>query len=164
LPVFVVQAAVAASLVVTAIAAIRFIGATLSGREWAAVAVVCVGLDLLGCLLDTTSRRSHPVLGRASAAGERLRGPQSRPRGSGVDNTGRHWSTAISRMGPDQTTYCILRRQCVTAADTRVSDLLMRCPGVHTGGGVSCRKWCRPISRAAAEARRGLPSLPRGGC
>jgi drug/metabolite transporter (DMT)-like permease len=48
LPVFVVQAAVAASLVVTAIAATRFIGATLSGREWAAVAVVCVGLGLLG--------------------------------------------------------------------------------------------------------------------
>jgi drug/metabolite transporter (DMT)-like permease len=48
LPVFVVQAAVAASLVVTAIAATRFIGATLSGREWAAVAVVCVGLGMLG--------------------------------------------------------------------------------------------------------------------
>ena len=48
LPVFVVQAAVAASLVVTAIAATRFIGATLSGREWAAAAVVCVGLGLLG--------------------------------------------------------------------------------------------------------------------
>jgi drug/metabolite transporter (DMT)-like permease len=48
LPVFVVQAAVAASLVVTAIAATRLLGATLSGREWAAVAVVCVGLGLLG--------------------------------------------------------------------------------------------------------------------
>jgi drug/metabolite transporter (DMT)-like permease len=48
LPVFVVQAAVAASLVVTAIAATRFIGAVLSGREWAAVAVVWVGLGLLG--------------------------------------------------------------------------------------------------------------------
>ena len=48
LPVFVVQAAVAASLVVTAIAATRFIGATLSGSEWGAVGVVCVGLGLLG--------------------------------------------------------------------------------------------------------------------
>ena len=48
LPVFVVQAAVAASLVVTAIAATRFIGATLSVREWVAVAVVCLGLGLLG--------------------------------------------------------------------------------------------------------------------
>jgi drug/metabolite transporter (DMT)-like permease len=48
LPVFVVQAAVAASLVVTAIAATRFVGATLSGREWTAVAVVCLGLALLG--------------------------------------------------------------------------------------------------------------------
>jgi drug/metabolite transporter (DMT)-like permease len=48
LPVFVVQAAVAASLVVTAVAASRLLGATLSGREWAAVAVVCVGLGLLG--------------------------------------------------------------------------------------------------------------------
>ena len=48
LPVFVVQAAVAASLVVTAIAATRFMGARLSWREWAAVAVVCAGLALLG--------------------------------------------------------------------------------------------------------------------
>jgi drug/metabolite transporter (DMT)-like permease len=48
LPVFVVQAAVAASLVVTAIVATRFLGATLGGRDWAAVAVVCVGLGLLG--------------------------------------------------------------------------------------------------------------------
>jgi drug/metabolite transporter (DMT)-like permease len=48
LPVFVVQAAVAASLVVTAIAATHFIGAALSGREWAAVAMVCAGLAMLG--------------------------------------------------------------------------------------------------------------------
>jgi len=48
LPVFVVQAAVAASVVVTAIGATRFIGATLGGGEWAAVAVVWVGLGLLG--------------------------------------------------------------------------------------------------------------------
>jgi drug/metabolite transporter (DMT)-like permease len=48
LPVFVVQAAVAASLVVTAIAATCFIGATLRGREWAAIVAVCAGLGLLG--------------------------------------------------------------------------------------------------------------------
>nr|WP_239028484.1 DMT family transporter [Pseudonocardia acidicola] len=48
LPVFVVQAAVAASLAVTAIAATRFFGTTLRRREWTAVVVVCLGLALLG--------------------------------------------------------------------------------------------------------------------
>jgi drug/metabolite transporter (DMT)-like permease len=47
LPLFVVQAALAASLAVTAVAA-RFLGVLLGRREWAAVAVVCVGLGLLG--------------------------------------------------------------------------------------------------------------------
>ncbi|MEV8372068.1 hypothetical protein AB0P21_04990 [Kribbella sp. NPDC056861] len=47
LPLFVVQAALAASLAVTAVAA-RFLGVRLGRREWAAVAAVCVGLGLLG--------------------------------------------------------------------------------------------------------------------
>ncbi|NEA37074.1 hypothetical protein [Streptomyces sp. SID13031] len=47
LPLFVVQAALAASLAVTAVAA-RFLGVTLGRREWTAVGVVCVGLGLLG--------------------------------------------------------------------------------------------------------------------
>ena len=47
LPLFVVQAALAASLAVTAVAAIG-IGARLRGLEWAAIMLVCVGLGLLG--------------------------------------------------------------------------------------------------------------------
>jgi drug/metabolite transporter (DMT)-like permease len=47
LPLFVVQAALAASLAVTAVAA-RFLGVRLGRREWGAVAVVCIGLGLLG--------------------------------------------------------------------------------------------------------------------
>ncbi|SEO76594.1 DMT family transporter [Amycolatopsis saalfeldensis] len=47
LPLFVVQAAQAASLAVTAVAA-RVFGVRLGAREWTAVAVVCAGLALLG--------------------------------------------------------------------------------------------------------------------
>ncbi|MDT8912596.1 hypothetical protein [Amycolatopsis sp. PS_44_ISF1] len=47
LPLFVVQAAQAASLAVTAVAA-RVFGVRLGVREWTAVAVVCAGLALLG--------------------------------------------------------------------------------------------------------------------
>ncbi|TNC23928.1 DMT family protein [Amycolatopsis alkalitolerans] len=47
LPLFAVQAALASSLAVTAVAAIG-IGARLYAREWAAVAAVCAGLALLG--------------------------------------------------------------------------------------------------------------------
>ncbi|GAB2973489.1 DMT family transporter [Amycolatopsis acidiphila] len=47
LPLFAVQAALAASLAVTAVAAIA-IGARLHAREWAAVVLVCAGLALLG--------------------------------------------------------------------------------------------------------------------
>ncbi|MEW2499686.1 DMT family transporter [Amycolatopsis sp. CA-161197] len=47
LPLFVVQATQAASLAVTAVAA-RVFGVRLGAREWAAVAVVCAGLALLG--------------------------------------------------------------------------------------------------------------------
>lgn len=47
LPLFVVQSALAASLAVTAVAAIK-LGVRLGRREWTAIAVVCLGLALLG--------------------------------------------------------------------------------------------------------------------
>src|SRR4051812_24695667 len=58
LPLFVVRAALAASLAVTAVAA-RFLGIRLGRREWAAVAVVCAGLGLLGAAAE--SEGSDPV-------------------------------------------------------------------------------------------------------
>lgn len=48
LPLFVVQAAVAANLAVTAVAAAVLIGADLAPREWLAVGAVCLGLAMLG--------------------------------------------------------------------------------------------------------------------
>ena len=48
LPLFVVQAAIAASLAVTAIFAAWLMDQALTGREWAAVAGVCAGIALLG--------------------------------------------------------------------------------------------------------------------
>ncbi|WP_410594709.1 hypothetical protein [Amycolatopsis sp. lyj-23] len=58
LPLFVVQAALAASLAVTAVAA-RFLGVRLGKKEWAAIAVVCAGLALLGAAAE--SEGSDPV-------------------------------------------------------------------------------------------------------
>ncbi|MFG1645086.1 hypothetical protein ACGFMK_32790 [Amycolatopsis sp. NPDC049252] len=58
LPLFVVQAALAASLAVTAVAA-RFLGVRLGKREWGAIAVVCAGLGLLGAAAE--SEGSDPV-------------------------------------------------------------------------------------------------------
>jgi drug/metabolite transporter (DMT)-like permease len=48
LPLFLVQAAVAASLAVTALLAARLLHERLGPAEWAGVAAVCVGLALLG--------------------------------------------------------------------------------------------------------------------
>jgi drug/metabolite transporter (DMT)-like permease len=48
LPLFVVQAAQAGNLAVTALAAVPILGIRLAGRQWAAVCAVCVGLALLG--------------------------------------------------------------------------------------------------------------------
>jgi drug/metabolite transporter (DMT)-like permease len=48
LPLFVVQAAVASALAVTALAAAVLLRARLAGREWLAVLGVCLGLALLG--------------------------------------------------------------------------------------------------------------------
>ncbi|ROS42931.1 hypothetical protein EDD35_5332 [Amycolatopsis thermoflava] len=58
LPLFVVQAALAASLAVTAVAALT-LGVRLSGREWGAIALVCAGLALLG--VSARSEGSEPV-------------------------------------------------------------------------------------------------------
>ncbi|MFJ2111208.1 hypothetical protein ACIOEX_04660 [Streptomyces sp. NPDC087850] len=48
LPIYAVGAALAASLAVTAVVAARVLGVRLSSTEWAAVAVVCGGLAMLG--------------------------------------------------------------------------------------------------------------------
>jgi drug/metabolite transporter (DMT)-like permease len=48
LPLFVVQATVAANLAVTAVVAVRVLRVRLTGREWTAVAAVCAGLAMLG--------------------------------------------------------------------------------------------------------------------
>ncbi|MFJ4682622.1 hypothetical protein [Streptomyces sp. NPDC088789] len=48
IPIYAVGAALASSLAVTAVVAARLLRVRLSGAEWAAVALVCVGLALLG--------------------------------------------------------------------------------------------------------------------
>lgn len=57
LPLFVVQAAVAANLAVTAVVAVRVLRVRLSRREWTAVVAVCVGLAMLGL----SSGHEHPA-------------------------------------------------------------------------------------------------------
>lgn len=47
LPVFVVQAAQASSLAITALLAVPVLGARLAGRQWFAVVAVCVGLGMI---------------------------------------------------------------------------------------------------------------------
>jgi drug/metabolite transporter (DMT)-like permease len=97
LPVFLVQAALAASLAVTAVAAIPLLGLRLDGRQWTAVAVVCVGLAALG----GSAGAEHPrpvslafrwgligctaLLGMLGLAANRLRG---RARGLGLGVVG----------------------------------------------------------------------------
>jgi drug/metabolite transporter (DMT)-like permease len=53
LPLFLVQAAMAASIAVTALLATRWFGMRLSGVEWASVGVVCVGLAMLGAAAES---------------------------------------------------------------------------------------------------------------
>lgn len=53
LPLFLVQAAMAASIVVTALLAMRVFGIRLSRLEWASVAVVCAGLAMLGSAAES---------------------------------------------------------------------------------------------------------------
>jgi drug/metabolite transporter (DMT)-like permease len=61
LPLFLVQAAMAASIAVTALLATRWFGIRLSGIEWTSVAVVCAGLAVLGAAAQSegTSHGSH---------------------------------------------------------------------------------------------------------
>ena len=53
LPLFLVQAAMAASIVVTALLAVRWFGLRLSRTEWASVAIVCAGLAMLGAAAES---------------------------------------------------------------------------------------------------------------
>jgi drug/metabolite transporter (DMT)-like permease len=87
LPVFAVQAALAASLAVTAVVAVPVLGLRLERPEWLAVAAVCVGLALVGLSANAESARpasygfhvallvSVVVLGLAGYGAERLTGP-----------------------------------------------------------------------------------------
>ncbi|OQR62345.1 hypothetical protein B6E66_19790 [Streptomyces maremycinicus] len=85
-PIYAVGAALASSLAVTAVVAARLLRVRLSRTEWAAVAVVCAGLAMLGLAAGTEGEESGPaalpwvMLGAAGgvlllgAAGKRLTG------------------------------------------------------------------------------------------
>ncbi len=60
LPLFAVQAAVASSLAVTAIATAVLLGARLTHQEWIAVLAVCVGLAALGLSAGAEGARVDP--------------------------------------------------------------------------------------------------------
>lgn len=60
IPIYAVEAAQAASLAVTAVVAARVLRVRLSGTEWAAVAVVCAGLALLGLSVGADGRSGGP--------------------------------------------------------------------------------------------------------
>ncbi|QRP49608.1 hypothetical protein [Amycolatopsis sp. FDAARGOS 1241] len=68
LPLFVVQATQAASLAVTAVA-VRVLGVRLGPREWAAVAVVCTGLALLGASAQSEGSEAVGLDFRLALAG-----------------------------------------------------------------------------------------------
>jgi drug/metabolite transporter (DMT)-like permease len=61
LPLFLVQAALAANLAVTAVVAIPVMGVRLSRWQWSAVAAVCVGLALLGISAGAESSIGAPL-------------------------------------------------------------------------------------------------------
>ncbi|MEU6401648.1 hypothetical protein [Streptomyces sp. NPDC046985] len=61
LPIYVVGAALAASLAVTAVVAARLLRVRLSGTEWGAVGVVCAGLAMLGLASGTEGDRAGPA-------------------------------------------------------------------------------------------------------
>ncbi|MEU8585452.1 hypothetical protein AB0C59_00330 [Streptomyces sp. NPDC048664] len=73
LPIYVVGAALAASLAVTAVVAARLLRVRLTGSEWGAVAVVCAGLAMLGLASGTEGDRAgstqlkYAMLGTAVA-------------------------------------------------------------------------------------------------
>ncbi|GGR98454.1 hypothetical protein GCM10010269_41580 [Streptomyces humidus] len=60
-PIYAVGAALASSLAVTAVVAARLLDARLSRTEWAAVAVVCAGLGMLGLASGAEGRESGPA-------------------------------------------------------------------------------------------------------
>ncbi len=60
-PIYIVAAALAASIAVTAIVAAWLLSARLSSAEWTAVAVVCVGLTLLGVAAGPEGSLSGPA-------------------------------------------------------------------------------------------------------
>ncbi|MFJ4772490.1 hypothetical protein ACIP88_25865 [Streptomyces uncialis] len=62
IPIYVVGAAVAASLAVTAVVASRLLGVRLSGREWGAVGLVCAGLALLALSSGAEGNRVGPAV------------------------------------------------------------------------------------------------------
>ncbi|MEW2398658.1 DMT family transporter [Streptomyces sp. NPDC046862] len=86
IPIYAVGAALASSLAVTAVVAARLLRVRLSGVEWGAVAVVCVGLAMLGLASGTEGNRGgstelkYAMLGTAvgvsllGAVGGRLAG------------------------------------------------------------------------------------------
>jgi len=88
LPLFVVQAAIAGSLAVTAVTAAWLANHTLAGREWAAVVAVTVGIAMLGSSAGATGAVNPggefrlglivavAGLGVAGIAAARLRGQQ----------------------------------------------------------------------------------------
>ncbi|MGW1157304.1 hypothetical protein ACWD48_03490 [Streptomyces sp. NPDC002519] len=87
LPIYAVGAALASSLAVTAVAGARLLRVRLTGSEWAAVAVVCAGLAMLGLASGAEGGRAgstalkYALLATAVAvlllgmAGGRLPGP-----------------------------------------------------------------------------------------
>ncbi|KIF79154.1 membrane protein, partial [Streptomyces sp. 150FB] len=62
LPIYLVGAALAASLAVTAVVAARLLAVRLGSAEWAAVAVVCGGLGMLGLASGAQGDRPGPAL------------------------------------------------------------------------------------------------------
>src|SRR5437879_2958615 len=91
LPLFLVQAALSASIAVTAVLAVKWFGVRLSGMEWSAVGVVCAGLAMLGLSAESEgagegSRAFHwwllvaaVLLVGVGALVGRLTGSQRRP-------------------------------------------------------------------------------------
>ncbi len=62
LPIYVVGAALAASLAVTAVVAARLLRVRLAGAEWGAVGVVCGGLAMLGLASGTEGERTGSMV------------------------------------------------------------------------------------------------------
>ncbi|MFJ5893958.1 hypothetical protein ACIQFZ_00540 [Streptomyces sp. NPDC093064] len=72
LPIYVVGAALAASLAVTAVTASRLLRVRLSAMEWSAVGVVCAGLAMLGLASGTEGREDGSAALRWAMLGAAL--------------------------------------------------------------------------------------------